>query len=336
MATGRLAPYAHGTHVERALSAASERCIGEAGVEIVFCGTRGSRPAPGAAYARFGGQTACVALARDGARPSLVLDAGSGLVNLDEVMAGQPFRGTILLSHLHWDHTHGLPFFASGARRGHRVRVLLPEQGAEAETLLARAFSPPHFPVRPSALGAGWEFGSLREGEHQLEQFSVLALEIPHKGGRTFGFRVSDGMHSVAYLTDHHPLSFGTGPLGVGALHPAAVALAKDVDVLIHDAQFSMEELPELADLGHSCPEYAVSLAEAAGARRVCLFHHSPHRTDPALRELALRFEGSAVPVTVCHDGLILAIAAPPRDGTDPENAQPPGGVRLASASWSG
>jgi phosphoribosyl 1,2-cyclic phosphodiesterase len=275
-------------------------------VEIYFCGTRGSRPAPGDAYVRYGGHTSCVALARDGAAPRLVLDAGSGLVNLDRVLGDAPFQGTILLGHLHWDHTHGLPFFSAGSRHGHRVRVLLPEQGEDPERLLARAFSPPHFPVGPGALGENWLFGAIDEGEHEVEGFTVLAREIPHKGGRAFGFRVSDGTHSVAYLSDHHPLALGPGQFGTGELHPAALALASGVDLLIHDAQYGAEELPALAYLGHSCPEYAIALAAEAGSRRVCLFHHAPWRTDDALDEVAGRFGAGSVPVTAAFDGLVL------------------------------
>jgi len=275
-------------------------------VEIYFCGTRGSMPAPGDAYVRYGGHTSCVALARDGTRPTLVLDGGSGLVNLDRVLGDAPFQGTILLGHLHWDHTHGLPFFSAGSRHGHRVQLLLPEQGEDAERLLARAIAPPHFPIEPSALGENWRFGVIDEGEHVFEGFTVVAREIPHKGGRAFGFRVSDGIHSVAYLSDHHPLALGRGPLGTGELHPAALALASGVDVLIHDAQYWAEELAELAYLGHSCPEYAIALAEKAGSRQVCLFHHAPRRTDDALDEMADRFALGSVPVTAAFDGLIL------------------------------
>jgi len=275
-------------------------------VEIYFCGTRGSMPTPGEAYVRYGGHTACVALARDGLRPSLVLDGGSGLVNLDRVLGTSPFQGTILLGHLHWDHTHGLPFFAAGSRPGHNVRVLLPEQGTDPERLLARALSPPHFPIEPNALGENWHFGAIDEGEHDLEGFLVLALEIPHKGGRAFGFRVSDGTSSIAYLSDHHPLALGPGRLGTGELHPAAVALAKDVDVLVHDAQYCAEELSAHAYLGHSCPEYAIALALEAGSRRVCLYHHAPQRTDDALDEMANRFAVGPVPVTMAFDGLVL------------------------------
>lgn len=277
-------------------------------MQIFFCGTRGSTPAPGATHVRYGGHTSCVALANDGTAPTLVLDGGTGLANLDQVLGEAPFEGTILLGHLHWDHTHGLPFFMAGARRGHRVRVLMPGQGEDPERVLARAFSPPHFPVPPSALGENWRFGAIEEGEHTIEGFSVLALEIPHKGGRTFGFRVSDGTGSLAYLSDHHPLAIGPGPLGVGELHPAAVALARNVDLLIHDAQYSADELPALAYLGHSCPEYAISLAKQAGARRVCLFHHAPRRTDDALDELTSPFLNAAIPVTVAADGLTMKL----------------------------
>jgi ribonuclease BN (tRNA processing enzyme) len=275
-------------------------------VEIYFCGTRGSMPAPGQEYVRYGGHTACVALAHDGFRPSLVLDAGSGLVNLDRILGDYPFQGTILLGHLHWDHTHGLPFFANGARPGHKVRVLLPEQGEDPERLLARAFSPPHFPVEPSSLGENWHYGAIDEGEHDLEGFRVLALEIPHKGGRAFGFRVSDGASSIAYLSDHHPLALGPGRQGTGELHPAALALARDVDVLVHDAQYCLDELPDRAYLGHSCPEYAIALALEAGSRRVCLFHHAPQRTDDALDDIANRFAAGQVPVTTAFDGLVM------------------------------
>jgi len=279
-------------------------------VDLFFCGVRGSTPAPGDAYVRYGGHTSCVALAHDGALPSLVLDGGTGVANLDLVLGEAPFDGTILLGHLHWDHTHGLPFFTAGARLGHRVQVLMPGQSGDAERVLARAFSPPHFPVEPGALGAGWSFGSIEEGAHELEGFSVLARDIPHKGGRTFGYRVSDETGSVAYFSDHHPLALGPGPAGLGELHDAAVELAAGVDLLIHDAQYTAEELPRLAYFGHSCPEYAIALAQASGARQVCLFHHAPRRTDREIDELAGRVRSGPVPILIAADGLTVRLAA--------------------------
>jgi ribonuclease BN (tRNA processing enzyme) len=220
-----------------------------------------------------------------------------------------PFDGTILLGHLHWDHTHGLPFFAAGARPGHRVQVLMPGQGADPERVLARAFSPPHFPVEPRALGEGWSFGAIEEGEHALEGFLVVARQIPHTGGRTFGFRVSDGTGSIAYFSDHNPLALGPGPAGLGELHSAAVELAAGVDILIHDAQYTADELQKLAYLGHSCAEYAIGLAEAAGARQVCLFHHAPRRTDNEVDELVGRLTSGPIPVLTAAEGLVVRLA---------------------------
>jgi phosphoribosyl 1,2-cyclic phosphodiesterase len=150
-----------------------------------FCGTRGSTPVSGTEQRRYGGYTSCIGLAHTGEPPAVVLDAGTGLQQLTPVLNGQAFRGTLLLSHLHWDHTHGMPFFRSGALPGSRVDVYLPEQGDDPEELLARAISPPHFPIRPKQLGDGWTFTAIQPGHHEFEGFSVDALEIPHKGGRT-------------------------------------------------------------------------------------------------------------------------------------------------------
>jgi ribonuclease BN (tRNA processing enzyme) len=253
---------------------------------------------------RYGGNTSCVAVARDGAEPSLLLDAGTGLSWVSRLLAGRPFRGTILLGHLHWDHTQGLPFFRSGDQDGSVVRLLLPAQGEEsAEALLGRGMSPPHFPITPGLLRGAWSFGYVEEGDHEIEGCAVLAREIPHKGGRTFGYRISDGGHTIAYLSDHHPYTLGEGPDGFGPYHEAALALATDVDVLIHDAQYTAAEFPARTGLGHSTVDYAIGLAQAAGAGRVVLFHHDPRRTDDELDEIARSVESAPVPVTLAREG---------------------------------
>ncbi|MFP5317063.1 MAG: MBL fold metallo-hydrolase [Acidimicrobiia bacterium] len=257
-------------------------------MRVLFCGVRGSTPAPGPEFVRYGGHTSCVAVARDGEDPTLVLDAGTGLMRLSQELAGRPFRGTILLGHLHWDHTHGIPFFPAGDRAGGSATVLLPAQGngAGAESVLERAISPPHFPIRPGQLRGDWRFGEIEEGEHRLEGFDVLAREIPHKGGRTFGYRVSDGRASIAYLSDHWPVGVSPGPEGWGDYHEAAMALAEGVDLLIHDAQYTADDFGAKKDFGHSTVDYAVGLAEAAGARTLALFHHDPWRTDDQIDEI--------------------------------------------------
>jgi ribonuclease BN (tRNA processing enzyme) len=293
-------------------------------VLITFCGVRGSTPAPGADYVRYGGNTSCVAVAHaPGAAPVLALDAGTGLANLTGLLGGAAFAGTILLSHLHWDHSLGLPFFRGGDRDDARVTLLVPEQeadrggaggadgtgGAEdAERLLGRVMSPPFFPITPGQLRGNWEFGTIAPGQHKAEGFTVEAREIPHKGGRTLGYRVSDGRAVLAYVTVHCPTSFGPGPDGLGAYHDAAVDLARDADLLIHDAQLTAEEVPAEAAWGHAAAEYAAGLAARAGARRLALFHHKPSRTDDQLDAIGARFAAGPLPVLVAAEGLSVEL----------------------------
>jgi phosphoribosyl 1,2-cyclic phosphodiesterase len=274
-------------------------------MRVTFCGVRGSTCAPGIDFVRYGGHTSCVAVAHDGEPPTLVLDAGTGLRNLTPHLGGQPFRGTILLGHLHWDHTHGIPFFAAGNLPGSEVTVVMPAQG-DPEQVLERAFSPPHFPVTPTQLQGRWKVTSHEPGASEIEGFSVLAAEIPHKGGRTFGYRVTDGGGTVAYLSDHSPIAAGAGPDGLGAYHESALALARNADVLIHDAQHTAAEFGERAFLGHSAVEYAVGLAEAAGARTLVLFHHDPARTDDEIDALVVSHAGGTVEVIGAAEGLTI------------------------------
>jgi phosphoribosyl 1,2-cyclic phosphodiesterase len=250
-----------------------------------------------------------VAIAPDrDAPPALILDAGTGVRNVTPLLEGKPFSGTIMLTHLHWDHVQGLPFFQGGDRDDARVTLLLPGQddGATAEQVLARAMSPPHFPIRPGDLRGDWTFGTLEPGHREAEGFSIDVREIPHKGGRTLGYRVSDGRRVVAYVTDHCPTALGPGPDGWGEYHASAMELAAGADVLVHDAHLLASEVAAEASFGHACADYAVQLGHRAGAGSVVLWHHRPDRTDAALDELACRFAGAPVDVMVAAEGGIL------------------------------
>ncbi|MBA3418189.1 MAG: MBL fold metallo-hydrolase [Geodermatophilaceae bacterium] len=278
-------------------------------MRVTFCGVRGSTPSPGRPFVRYGGHTSCVALARTGQPVQLLLDAGTGMQAVSPLVDGA-YDGSVLLGHLHWDHTHGMPFFAAGGRPGHRVRVLMPRQGDSGEALLQRCLSPPNFPIVPSELGRGWSFEDLDEGGFQLEGFDVLAREIPHKGGRTYGYRVSADGGSLAYLSDHSPTSVGPGPDGLGERHPAALELAAGVDVLIHDAQHRREEFPGVGYLGHASVDYAVALGVQAGVGTVVLFHHAPTRTDDEVDAMLAAAENRDVSVVAASEGLVLECVA--------------------------
>jgi phosphoribosyl 1,2-cyclic phosphodiesterase len=275
-------------------------------VRLILCGVRGSTPAPGAEFLRYGGHTSCVAISKGDGAPCLVVDGGTGIRRVSQLCGDEPFRGTVLLSHLHWDHVHGLPFFAAGARPGHRVNVFLPAPDGDPLEILARGFSPPHFPIGPEKLGDGWTFDRLVEGVAEHEGFRVLVREIPHKGGQTFGFRVEHEGSSVAYLSDHAPFNLGSGSDGEGELHEAALQLADGVDLLIHDAQYLRREFPGVAFLGHASLEYACSLAEAAAARSLVLFHHAPSRTDGEITAIVDAIRPSKVDISAAEEGTVI------------------------------
>jgi phosphoribosyl 1,2-cyclic phosphodiesterase len=276
-------------------------------VRLTICGARGSTPSPGAEFIRYGGNTSCVALAHNGQAPSLILDAGTGLQRVTPLLQDRPFRGSILLGHLHWDHTHGLPFFAAGDRPDAAVTLLMPAQGDPAN-VLTRAMSPPHFPIKPTELRGRWRFLGIQEGPRPVEGFEVVAREIPHKGGLTYGYRVTGAGATIAYLSDHSPIAFGPGPTGLGAYHPAALALARAADLLIHDAQLTATEFASLTSSGHSAVEYAVGLAEAAGAKRLLLFHHDPARTDDQLDAIVAAQRGGPIRVEAAAEGTVIEL----------------------------
>jgi phosphoribosyl 1,2-cyclic phosphodiesterase len=284
-------------------------------VRVHLCGVRGSTPAVGAEFTGVGGNTSCVALAHDDeATPRLVLDAGTGLRAVSSLMRGEPFRGSILLGHLHWDHTQGLPFFRSADRPDAITHLFVPEQGVPPLELLGRFMGPPSFPVVALDLQGSWSFESIDEGTHVLEDFTVLVREIPHKGGRTLGYRIADNCSSVAYLSDHGPArTLGPGPDGFGPYHEAAVELCSGVDLLIHDAQYTASELPFRLDFGHSAADYAVGLARHCDVGRVLLFHHDPDRTDAEVSaiERAMR-RSEDVSVEAAREGETIWLGASP------------------------
>lgn len=281
-------------------------------MRVSFCGTRGSTPAPGPGFVRFGGHTSCVAVSHDGPAdgPVLLLDAGTGLRRVTPLLGSSPFRGTLLVSHLHWDHVQGLPFFTAGDRDDARVSLRIPmEHGqTDASTLLSRMMSPPFFPIGPAELRGEWTFDVLSEGCFETEGFTVTARPVPHKGGRTLGLRVSDGRTAAAYIPDHQPTALGPGPDGVGEYHDAVLELADGADLLVHDAHLREEELATEASFGHAAAEYAVRLGDKAGAAQVALFHHRPDRSDLEVDRTVARFTDEPVPVFGAAEGLTLVL----------------------------
>ena len=267
-------------------------------MRLHILGCRGSTPATGGAFERYGGDTSAVAVSGDSAPSTLVLDAGTGLSRLADELGDEPFRGAILLTHLHWDHTHGLPFAASVNRPDAEVDLYVPAQGADPLELLSRALGPPHFPVTPDQLQGRWRFHALDDGRHSIAGFEVMAEEIRHKGGRTFGYRIDDGTAAFTYLPDRSQGSRDEDP----------IKLVGGVNLLLHDSQHTDEEYPEKAYLGHSTAEHAARLSERLDVGRLCLFHHDPSRTDAQIDDLTRRIANGPVPVVAAAAGLQLRV----------------------------
>jgi phosphoribosyl 1,2-cyclic phosphodiesterase len=236
---------------------------------------RGSTPCPCETNRRYGGNTACVALEVPGEEP-IILDLGTGLrfFGLAQPTDGS-FRGTALVTHLHWDHVQGLPFFVPVDRPGARLDVIGPRQdGVDLAAAFEEFMRPPYFPVRASDLRGEIVFHDLAEADLAVGNAKVRVRPVPHVG-ETNGYRIDWAGVSVAYISDHQ------APMDRSEqVSDAVLELSDGVDLLIHDAQYTPEEWEEKAHWGHCSVDFAVKVARESGARRLALFHHDPAHGD--------------------------------------------------------
>jgi phosphoribosyl 1,2-cyclic phosphodiesterase len=267
-------------------------------VRLTFLGVRGSIPVSGPQFLRYGGHSTCIAVGHTGAeRPVLALDAGSGLWGMTKMIEGGPYEGSMLLSHLHWDHMLGLPFFGAGDRAGSRVDIYLPAQdGKDGRELMSQMMSPPAFPITPDGLNGAWTFNAVEPGSFHADGFDITAVEVQHKGGRTYGYRIATADASIGFVPDHAPA------LGVDS---SVIEALSGVDVLIHDAQYVESERARADDYGHATVGDAVAFAESVGAGSLVLFHHGPHRIDEALDRITDGIP-SSIPLIVASEGLVI------------------------------
>jgi phosphoribosyl 1,2-cyclic phosphodiesterase len=281
-------------------------------VRLHLLGVRGSTPAPGPNFVRYGGNTSCVAVYLDAdggpsALPELIFDAGTGLAGLGRLLGGGAYTGDIVLSHLHWDHVQGLPFCPAVDRDDSVVRLHLPvgDDPASPVEVLARGFSPPHFPIDPHGLRGSWEFRAVRPGTITLAGGAALtAAPVPHKGGAAVGFRLEVAGRSLAYLPDHL--------LDPNHLAGSVGALVAGVDVLVHDGQYTPDEAAVASAYGHAVIDDVLAWADACGVGRVVLTHHAPSRSDAQLDSFAARYArtGAGRPVHIATEGEVIEVRA--------------------------
>jgi phosphoribosyl 1,2-cyclic phosphodiesterase len=256
---------------------------------VTFWGTRGSIPTPGAHTARYGGNTPCVAVETSGGQ-LLILDAGTGIRALGNRLVEQQdgaVNAEILLSHAHWDHIQGLPHFRPFYSPGNAIRIWGSRQGSTSlEAILRRQMDLAVFPIPLDALSAKLTVQHVEPGEFTVGAFRVGAMKLRHPG-TTLGYRLTPvgGGAALAYVTDNE---LGDGPdYGTPASWRGDfVRFLDGVDVLIHDAMYTPEELETHRGWGHSTFEQAVAVAAEAGARRLVLFHHEPEHGDAQVDRL--------------------------------------------------
>lgn len=256
---------------------------------VTFWGVRGSLPTPGPQTARFGGNTACVAVS-GGPDQLVILDAGSGIRPLGRALESanrSRIAADILLSHTHWDHIQGLPFFQPLYRAGNTVRIYGPGQaGVKLKKILARQMDPVVFPVPLKALSAELSVTEITPDPFEVDGFRVDSVRLRHPG-ITLGYRLRPlgGGTSMAYVTDNELGSGGSYDVPADWRRQLAGFLS-GVDTLIHDAMYSEELMSRRAGWGHSTPRQAVELAAECGVRRLVLFHHEPDHDDVVLDRL--------------------------------------------------
>ena len=298
-----------------------------------FWGTRGSIPSPGRDTVRYGGNTPCVEV-RTPDGWLIVLDAGTGIRELGRSLMGRakglPIRGDIFLTHAHWDHIQGLPFFAPIFQPGNHFTIW----GSKAlETSIARVvrdqMSPVVFPIPFEQLPATIEFREVPEERRARQGYNVAAMPVRHPGGAlAYWFaasseRPTDGAdpatdtarsqrRGLVYISDNEldpAASYDSAPMWRADL----VRFIEQARVLVHDTMFTTDEYGHHRGWGHSTYDDAVKLALEAGVDTLVLFHHKPERTDDevdrltdACRTLVAR-QGARLEIVAAAEGLILS-----------------------------
>ncbi len=258
---------------------------GSGGIRVCFWGVRGSTPCAGDQYARYGGNSSCVALEVEGQQP-IVFDLGTGLRPYGEYLGGATtaYRGTFLLTHLHWDHVQGLPFFTPLHHADSRIDVYGPRQpDAELADVFEGLMQPPYFPIRPAHLAGDIRWHSLIDDDFPIGEAKIRSRFVRHVGS-TLGYRVDWNGASVVYISDHGQ---GCGAPDCDDYVPQEVLeLCDGADLVIHDAQHTTSEFEAKRAWGHCTNEYALLVAHTARAKQLALFHHCPSHGDEKIDDM--------------------------------------------------
>lgn len=271
---------------------------------------RGSTPCHGDEIARYGGNTSCVSVDVPGHDP-ILFDLGTGARYFGlQCTVAEVFTGSCLITHLHWDHVQGLPFFPPLLRAGNHLDFYAPVQegGETVAEVIGAALGPPMFPIGVDEFPGKISFHAKGDDDFVIGDIAVTSRLIPHVGN-TLGYRLDYQGCSVAYLSDHQQPG-----VDVYEASDNALELCDGVDLLIHDAQYSRDEFALKSTWGHCTAEYAAWLATESGAKELALFHHDPGHDDAAVdATLALALgccHGTSTNVVAASEGLTLHVGS--------------------------
>ena len=268
---------------------------------VKFWGVRGSIACPGKATVRYGGNTSCLEVCCGGQR--LIFDAGTGLRPLGDALCdgGAPLKGDIFLSHTHFDHICGIPFFKPFYVKGNKFTVwaghLLPK--FTLQQVLASMMVAPLFPVPPEIFESQVDYRDFRAGD-DLNPFGgvVIATAPLNHPDRATGFRVEYGGRSLCYITD-------TGHIE-GRRDEPLVAFVRGADMMIYDSTYTDEEFPSFRDYGHSTWQEGARIAMDAAVKRLVIFHHDPGHDDSFMDGVAAEAEAMRPGTVVAREGMVL------------------------------
>jgi phosphoribosyl 1,2-cyclic phosphodiesterase len=299
-------------------------------MQITFWGVRGSYPVPGAATVRYGGQTSCVEV-RSAAGETLIVDAGTGMRALGNKLLGEATQAQhyhVLLSHVHWDHIQGLPFFSPVYIAGTRVSIYaLLTAADELQQVIGGITRHEFFPMSLQAVPAQFEFHQVEPGvDFDIGSFHVMPIALNHPYG-SVGYRVDADGSSWAYVADTAPFDrvlhkqhFLAGPealseddrLALGAMRDALVARLEGVDTVVYDTHFTEDEYRRFPHYGHSTPDQGLEICAAARVRRLVLYHHAPSHGDDQMDRIAAEYlrkgAGVGIEVLTSFEGMTLPI----------------------------
>ena len=260
-------------------------------MKITIWGARGSIPSSGPETRYYGGNTACIEVSEEGRH--LILDAGSGLKRLNDIRKPVSKRIDIILSHLHFDHIQGLGFFDPLFDREAEFHIWAPTSSTQSlQSRINRYLSPPLFPVHVRDLACDLIFHELDRTSFNIGPFQLESNFIVHPGP-TVGLRISNERSVFTYIPDHEP-ALGSGGLAADPKWLSGIDLAKDADLLIHDAQYTSDEYQGRKGWGHSSMEDAAKYASLAKVKQLLFFHHDPGRSDDELNRHFNKFKKEA------------------------------------------